>query len=347
METIGYTAEPPGLHVRPAPPPKKPSTAWKVVKWLLVAGLVAVCGVSGFFNMIFLTGLSSSVASHGKIIEEHVSGASGFSVSSKVAIVSAHDVLLGSEDSGSAAWIIRQLAHAREDSKVKAIILDVDTPGGGITACDIIHRKITDLQKGGTKVIVLMRNIAASGGYYISAPADLIIAHPTSITGSIGVIVSSYNVESLFEKIGVRSVVFKSGPHKDILSPYRAISDEEREILQTVVDEMFTRFKDVVQKGRNLTDEELEAATDGSIITADKAMDLGLIDQIGYFTDAEKAARKAAGASGVEVVRYNKPPTLSDVLFSSSQSAASDFQERLDRLTKTLQPGFYYLWPGP
>lgn len=347
METIGYTAEPAGLHVRPAPPPKKPGTAWKVVKWLLVVGLVAVCGVSVFFNMILSTGLSSSVTSHGKIVEEHVSGASGFSASSKVAIVSVHDVLLGSEDSGSAAWIIRQLTHAEDDSKVKAIILDVNTPGGGITACDIIYRKITELQKSGIKVIVLMRNIAASGGYYISAPADLIIAQPTSITGSIGVIISSYNVEGLFEKIGVRSVVFKSGPHKDILSPYRAVSDDEKAILQAVVNKMFTRFKDVVQKGRNLTDDALKAATDGSIITADKAMHLGLIDQIGYFTDAEKAAKKVAGPGGVEIVRYEKPPTLRDVLFSSSQSAASDFQGRLDRLTKTLEPGFYYFWPGP
>lgn len=346
MDTGGYEGQSPGLHVRPAPPPKQPSKAWKVLKWFLVLGLAAICGVSVIFNMLLSAGAASVGASGRQVVEEHVSGPSGMRANSKVAVVTVDDLIIGSEWTGTAAWILAQLDCAAEDEKVKAVILDVDSPGGGITACDVIYGRIRELQAQGITIVVLMRNIAASGGYYISAPADYIVAQPTTLTGSIGVIISTYNVEGLFDKIGIEAVVFKSGDKKDMLSPYRPISEEERRALQEITDEMFDRFREVVMKGRNLTEEEMDAAADGSVFTASRALDLNLIDEIGYFDDARKVALQAAGAKA-EVVRYSEPPSLADVLFAKGPSPLSRVEERLAALAETLQPGFYYLWPGP
>lgn len=352
MDTPGYTppplAPPPqGLHVRPAVP-KKPKRGWQVVKWIFVVVLVAGCMISALGNLFLSAGLMGAGTVDGKILEHHISGASIRTASAKVAVVSAHDVLVGSERDGPAGWVCRQLDKAAEDDKVKAVILDVETPGGGITACDIIHNKIVQLQADGTKVVVLMRSIAASGGYYVSAPADTIIAHPTTITGSIGVIISSINLEGLLDKIGVGAVIFKSGPKKDLLSPYRPISEEEKELIQGITDEMFARFKDVVSNGRNLTPQQLEAVADGSIFTAATAKDMGLVDQIGYFEDATAAAITAVAVSpkDVAVVRYDEPPSLGDVLFSGRAPAAG-LTKRLEAFSETLSPGFYYIWPGP
>lgn len=346
MDTSGYEGQSQGLHVQPAPPPRRPSKAWQVFKWLLVLGLAGVCIVSVLFNMILSAGVGSAGASGRQIIEQHVSGPSGIRVRSKVAVVTVDSIIVGGEWAGTAAWILAQLDYAAEDDKVKAVILDVNSPGGGITACDVIHRRIQELQAQGITIVVLMRNMAASGGYYISAPADYIVAQPTTLTGSIGVILSTYNVEGLFEKIGVKAIVFKSGDKKDILSPYRPVSEDERQVLQEITDEMFERFREVVMKGRNLTEQEMDAAADGSIFTASRALDLNLIDEIGYFDDARKVALQAAGARA-EIVRYTEPPSLADVLFAKGPSPLSRVEERLAALTETLQPGFYYLWPGP
>jgi len=335
------------LHVRPAPPPPRRSRFWGVVKWLLVIGLVGVC------LFVVLAGLFSSVVSsfYGgpKIIEEHVAGASVMGASAKVAVLSAHDVIMGDETGGTASWIIDQIERAERDEAVKAVILDVNSPGGGITACDIIHNKIRDLRTSGKNVYVIMRNIAASGGYYISAPANEIYAHPTTLTGSIGVIVSALKLDELMKKVGVDIVIFKTGPHKDILSPYREVSDEEREIVRQITSEMFDRFKTVVQEGRQLTDEELEQVTDGRIFTASQALEYKLIDKIGYFEDARRAAVGSTGLplAEVAVVRYKQPPTFSDLLFAgAAASAAERMEKRLEGITRTLEPGVYYLWPG-
>lgn len=346
MDSMQYSEAPQGLHVRPALPPRQPSTAWKVIKWLVVVGVMVVCVLSVFFNMILSAGFSGKGARDAKVVELHVSGPSGYSVKAKVAVVTAHAVILGDEWAGSSAWIIRQLDHAAADQKVKAVILDVDSPGGGITACDLIHERILKLQGTGKTVIVLMRNVAASGGYYISAPADHIIAHPTTITGSIGVIIGTYNVEGLFEKIGIRSVVFKSGDKKDILSGTRPMEEDEKALIQQITLEMFERFKDVVKDGRGLSEEEIEPIVDGRIITASRALELKLIDEIGYFEDAEKRARKAAGASA-EVVRYITPPSLAQALFAGRSSSLERLTTSVERMTDVLEPGFYYMWPGP
>jgi len=330
-------------------PPKRPGTAWRVIKWFGFAALALVCVVSVLFNLVFGAGLAGGGVQAEKLRERHLSGPSGISAGAKVAVVTVDDIIVGTQDTGPASWIFQQLKRAGEDGKVKAVLLDVDSPGGGITASDIIHQKILELKQRNIAVVVLMRDVAASGAYYISAPADRIIAHPTSLTGSIGVIISSFNVEGLFQKIGVQHVVFKSSPYKDILSPYRPVSEEERTMLQGITDQMFARFKDVVAKGRELTPEEADAVSNGAVFTAQEAKDKKLVDEIGYFDDAVRAAKVATKrkAGEVEVVKYEKPPTIADMLFGSKSDAARGVEAQMSRYIERHKPGFYYLWPGP
>jgi protease-4 len=349
--TFGIPPQPPqppqGLHVAPIPP-KKPSTAWKVVKWLAFFALAGICVVSVFANFILSAGIGGGTSRGDKATEKHVSGASSLTAKAKVAIVTVDDIIIGTEEAGPAAWIMQQLDRAKTDSEVQAVLLDVNSPGGGITASDIIHEKIREIQKT-KKVIVLMRDVAASGAYYISASADRIIAHPTTITGSIGVIISSFNVEGLFQKIGVEHVVFKSGPHKDMLSPYRPITDEEKSKLQGITNDMFKRFKEVVASGRNLSSEEVDALSTGAIFTAQQALDGKLIDAIGYYGDALSAAIAATKhkSADVEVVKYEQPPTIASLLFGARSEAGGGIEAEMGRYIESHRPGFYFLWPGP
>lgn len=337
---------PQGLHVTPLPP-KKAGRGWRIFRWVLLSFVTVACVGAVIVYAVFSGGIATSAGRGDRIIEKHVSGPSGLTAAAKIAVVTVDDIIVGTEDSGYVSWILRQLGKAAGDSKVKAVLLDVDSPGGGITASDIVHQRVLELQEQ-KPVVVLMRDIAASGAYYISAPAEEIFAHPTTITGSIGVIISSYNIEGLFNKIGVQSVVFKSGPYKDLLSPYRPVSEEERVMLQGITDEMFERFKHVVAEGRQLTPEEVEAVSTGAIFTAREAVERKLVDSIGYYEDALKAVIEYAEAdeSTAEVVRYVQPPTLVDVLFGA-KSEAGGMEAAISDFVATRKPGFYYLWPGP
>ncbi len=346
METMGYESRPEGLHVQPAPPPRRPSRAWRVFKWLMVLGLMGICIVSVLANMIFFGGLTGAQARRTQVIETHVRGPSGLTAAAKVAVLSVEDIIVGGDWSGSAGWIISQLDHAAQDDKVRVILLDVNSPGGSITACDLIHNKIKRLRERDVQVVAFTRGIAASGAYYVIAGADRIISQPTTITGSIGVIISTFNVQGLFEKIGVEPIVFKSGERKDMLSPYRPVDEDERSVLQEITDEMFERFRDVVMEGRDLSEEQMEEVSDGSVFTASQALRLGLIDQVGYFEDAVELAEHLSGPR-TQVVRYSRPPSLAQVLFASTETPLSRLEKSLSVLGETLQPGFYYLWPGP
>ena len=237
---------------------------------------------------------------------------------------------------GTAEWVVDALEAAAEDESVKAVILEVDSPGGTITGADLIHRQVELTREGGTKVVAFFRNVAASGGYYVAAPADRIVAYPTAITGSIGVILQTFNVSGLFEKLGVEAVTVKSGKLKDMGSIFRSPSDEERAILQAVADEAYERFVNVVAKGRGMTVEEAKALADGRILTAKQALDGGLVDALGYFDDAIAAAEAAAGVSDATVVRYGRMPSIMDVLFPDAK--AEDPAAALARFLSGLGP---------
>jgi protease-4 len=193
---------------------------------------------------------------------------------------------------------VSELKRYGENPLVKAIVLRIDSPGGGVVPSQEIHDAVKRVrQKHSKLVIASMGTVAASGGYYIAAATDRIIANPGTLTGSIGVIMELANVEGLMKKIGVESVVVKSGARKDIGSPFRAMSPDDRRILQTVMDDVHSQFIEAVAEGRALDITAVKAIADGRIFTGRQAKDVKLIDDLG---DLNEAIRLAADMAGIE-----------------------------------------------
>jgi protease-4 len=188
---------------------------------------------------------------------------------------------------------------------VKAIILRIDSPGGGVGPSQEIHREILKV-KSKKKVVTSMGSVAASGGYYIACASDLIVANPGTITGSIGVLMEFTNIEELFKKIGIKGVVLKSGEHKDIGSPFREMTPEEKKIIQGVIDNVHQQFIMAVAKGRKLDQAKVVEIADGRILTGEQAKQLGLVDQIGNLQDAIDIVAKMVGIEGKPNVLYPK-----------------------------------------
>ena len=248
--------------------------------------------------------------------------------------------------SDTVSEIRARFKKAAKDRSIKAILLTVDSPGGEITASDIIHEEIVQMQKGGKKVFAELGDVAASGAYYCVAPCDFIMAHPTTITGSIGVIIRSANVEGLFEKIGIKDVTIKSGPEKDILSPTRPMTEKERDIIQRIIDEMLDRFLWVVAEGRGLDASELEEVASGNIYTGEQALSLKLVDAIGYRRDVIDKAKQLLGVDKLRVVRYERIYTLKDIfrIYSMKMLGGGDIFSRLCAALDDDGPRFLYLW---
>lgn len=197
------------------------------------------------------------------------------------------DVSFFDTDFSSANYALKQIKKATEDPFCNGIILDLTTPGGGVTDSDIIWKALKDFRaaKPNRKVVVLMGDTVASGGYYISTAADYIFAHPTTMTGSIGVIISSINATELAQKIGIAPVTIKSGKTKDFLNPLRPLAPEEEAMLQAMVDKLNNRFIKLIVDGRGLDEAKVRAIADGRVMLAEEAMEHGLVDEIGYFDD--------------------------------------------------------------
>src|SRR2546425_311691 len=244
---------------------------------------------------------------------------------------------------GMVELIKAQLKHAEEDSKVKAVILKVDSPGGEVLASDEIYRAISDFQKNAHKsVVASMGNLAASGGYYVSAPCRWIVANDLTITGSIGVILHSWNYRGLMNKVGLRPETYKSGKFKDMLSGERNPEDippEEREMVQTLIDETYGKFKKVVGDGRKLANDKNKSEkepgkrlsadwqnyADGRVLSGTKAYELGFVDQLGNFQDAVERAKILAKIPGAaaNLIEYQQRYDLSDFFRLFGQSERS------------------------
>ncbi|MDN5347003.1 MAG: protease [Clostridia bacterium] len=220
----------------------------------------------------------------------------------------------GGPAAGSQA-IIEQLREARRDPNVKAVVLRLDTPGGSAPAAQEISVEVQRLRRAGKKVVASMGDAAASGGYWIASQADRIVANPATLTGSIGVIMQLINMQELYRKLGLASEVIKSGPHKDMGSPTRPLTGEEREILQGMVDDIYQQFLQVVAEGRGLPLEKVRQLADGRIYTGRQAKELGLVDELGNFYDAVRLAASLAGIEGEPNLRYFARPSPWDWLF--------------------------------
>jgi protease-4 len=224
-----------------------------------------------------------------------LSGEGGFFVSGmgkKVAIIDLHGTINGSTD------IIRQLKKYTKDSSVPAIVLHIDSPGGIVAPSQEIYEEIKKAREKGKKIVASMGSVGASGGYYVACAADTIVANPGTLTGSIGVIFQFPVAEELFKKIGLRFEVVKSGEFKDVGSFNRRMTKGERELLQSVIDDTYDQFVEVLVDDRNLSREEVVKIADGSIFTGRQAKELGLVDELGNFEDAVKIAGEMAGIEG-------------------------------------------------
>ncbi len=247
--------------------------------------------------------------------------------------------------------IKKQLDRAADDEQIKGIIMKVDSPGGGVTASDRIYHEIEKFKKERPNVyfLSLMENVAASGGYYVSAPSDYIMAHPTTITGSIGVIMQFFVVEGLLKKLDIKpiSVIPDKAEKKDLGSPYKSFSEEDRQIFKEIISEMYERFVDITAKGRNLDREKVIKLADGRIYHARQAVENGLIDETGYFGDAVEKIKSRQNLKKARIVKYNERVSLFGSVQAAVQSSSNSrvVSPRIERvLLGKSPPKFLYLW---
>jgi protease-4 len=324
----------------PSPPPRR-GRGWMIfaIVLLLLLGLSVLMNLGQMAESLFsIKGVSTHVA--GPRLDEVV--LEDNDASSKIAVVPVEGIISSQViDRGgfSLVDIIKaQLKRANKDDKVKAVILKVDSPGGEVLASDEISRAIEEFQgKSRKPVIVSMGSLAASGGYYVSAPSQWIVANELTITGSIGVIMHGWNYRGLMNKVGVRPEVYKSGKFKDMLSGSREpeeITPEERRMLQALIDQTYAKFKDVVAEGRKQAHDKNEKDgralasdwadyADGRVLSGKEAHDLGFVDELGNFDVAVKRAKKLANVrGGANLIEYRQRYDLSDFLgmFGESRS---------------------------
>jgi len=248
--------------------------------------------------------------------------------------------------------VVSQLNKARNDKQIKAVLLKINSPGGTITASDILYHEISDYKgKTGNKIVISMMDIATSGAYYISLPADVIMAHPTTITGSVGVIAIRPKVKGLMDKIGLAVDVQKVGKYKDMASPFRDSSKDEEQLLQKTLDDFGERFIGMVKKHRRLTQPAIAEISTARIFLADEAIQMGLVDKVGYINDAIKESKKIAGIQeNAKIVVYRRMEFPEDNYYKAAEETSQNINVSAINIELPeilgAKAGFYYLWPG-
>ncbi len=192
---------------------------------------------------------------------------------------------------------VKKIERLRRDRSVKALVLRVDSPGGSVGASQEIYRALERFRAEGKPVVISMGNVAASGGYYVTAPADFIYANPGTITGSIGVIIQHVAYRELMEKIGIKATAIKTGKFKDTLNPFRDLTPEEKKYLKETISEAYEQFLEAILRYRKgkISEEQLREIADGRVFTGERALELGLVDGLGGLQDAVDKARELAG----------------------------------------------------
>ncbi|MGH7321271.1 MAG: signal peptide peptidase SppA [Candidatus Rokuibacteriota bacterium] len=243
------------------------------------------------------------------------------------------------------ARVREELDKAADDERVRALVLRINSPGGTVTASDILYHEVARFKaRRKVPVIASILDVGASGGYYVALAADRIIAHPTTVTGSIGVLMLTVNSGGLLEKLGVSANYIKSGQLKDMGSPFRELTPEERAIFQDVIDRLYGRFVSLVARERRLDETRVRAFADGRVHTAAEALSLGLVDRVGYLEDAIALAKETAGLREAKVVAYHRPRQYRATIYSGAETPLPGGSiADLTRLV-TSGPRFLYLW---
>jgi len=297
--------------------------------------------------------LITPVSNTQKLREAQVAGGKS---GDKIALIEVEGVLVNARTGGflqptenKVSLFKEQLDRAASDDKVKAVVLRVNSPGGTVTASDTMYEMIKRFKaKTNKPVIASLQEVAASGGYYVACASDAIVASPTSVVGSIGVIFNTFDASRGLDKIGIRAEAIKSGPLKDMGSPFKAMTADERAVMQGMVDEYYGRFLGIVKERRPITDEaKVKNATDGRVFSGQQALAAGLVDHLGMLEDAVKLARRSANAPGAKVIMYKRPYGYSGSIYANGPTPtpqANVMHLELPGTDAFLPTGFYYLW---
>lgn len=320
----------------------------------IVVGLALV--LSGCLpNSVLLTPMRYS----GPVEEKTIYDADCCLCRNKVAIIDVDGMIVNTTVKGSMlgggggdnpmSLFREKLDAAAADRRVKAVVLRINSPGGAVTASDIMYRDLVRFRREtGKPVVACMMDVAASGAYYLAMGCDTVYAHPTTVTGSIGVIMSLYNAHGLMSMIGVKSEPIKSGPNKDIGNPGRPMTEEERAILQGVVNGFYDGFVKVVVDGRKMPEEKVRNLADGRIYTGLEAHKLGLVDHVGYLEDAIETAMCLACIKDAKIIVYDQGCGYRGTCYANLPQIPSEIHVKLD-LPGVGPAGatFMYLWqPG-
>ena len=342
-----------GGSVPPSCTPPRRRRRWR---GLLIGGAIALGLLfltAGTIAVVLVVSLGDSgggtAAAPQTFREEYVSGEGD----AKIAVVPVEGVIGSQETTGALSTpaatpetLRDQLTQAAEDEGVEAVIIEVNSPGGGVVASDEMHQGILDFKEESEKpVVVSMDETAASGGFYIATAADSIVANETTLTGSLGVIFSYLNYGEAADKLGLQEEVIKSGEFKDIGSPTREPTEEEREILQNLVMESYDGFVDVIVEGRDLPEDRVRELADGRIYSGRQARELGLVDELGNLDTAARVSRELADVEEATVVRYTQDPGLVE-LFQARLAATpeSEALKTLEAAGLSLTPELQYLY---
>ena len=339
-------------------------SSWQSRRRALLIGGAIACGLLfltvGTIALVLIAGPGGTDAGGGgggdrlapvTFKEKYVSGEGGdkiavLPVTGLIGPQTPEPIPFGTSTMASPETVRDQLRQTAEDERVKAIIFEVNSPGGGVVPTDQIHQSILDFKETtGKPVVVSMDATAASGGYYIATAADQIVANANTLTGSLGVIFSYLNFEEAAENLGLQEEVIKSGPYKDIGSATREPTAEELEILQTYVDEGYDRFVEVIVEGRNLPEEEVRDLADGRVYSGLQAESLGLVDELGDLERAAEISRELAGLEEATVLRYQRPsPGLAELLGARLASPEPEALKTLESVGLNPTPELQYLY---
>jgi protease IV len=325
------------------------------IVWLSILVAIVSLVIGGCSGVRFVI---DAVPAADALTETPVLADAGASGGNKIAQIDVTGLIIDAEipgllapDENPMARFVESLHRAETDGNVKAVIIRINSPGGTVTASDIMHREVLRFkERTGKPVVISMADVAASGGYYLACAGDEIIAMPTTVTGSIGVIMQTFNFSEGMKKIGIRADAITSGPNKAIGSPFEPMPAEHRQLLQELVNEFYGNFRAVVTTRRTISEGDIDRITDGRVVTGKHAAEVGLVDGVGDLHDAFDAAKRRAGLSAARLVKYHRPLEHVGSAYAASgtprptASQVNLLQLNVNAGALITPTNFYYLW---